>query len=169
MSIRLTILSLILIPSLLFGNNSDEEKVRARFKACVEDKEKLESFLSDLSREEYKNATVIGYEGAARAMMAETVSSPFSKYSYFSEGTEQLESAIRKDPLNVELLYLRFLIQTNCPAILGYDSSIDKDFEKISEAIQTSSERASWMNDFLAYLKTSDALSSKRKILESKL
>lgn len=79
----------------------------------------------------YKNdALYSGYTASANIMMAKHVFSPFSKLSYFKKGKRMLEKSIEDDKDNVELRFLRFMIQTNIPSFLGYndDTNGDKRF-----------------------------------------
>lgn len=70
---------------------------------------------------------LIGYRGMSEFMMSKYAGNVFSKLSHFSEGKDYLEHAIKMDPLNAELIFLRFSIQTNIPSFLGYNDNIDSD------------------------------------------
>jgi hypothetical protein len=53
-------------------------------------------------------------------------------YTYFNligdlTGKDVLEQAIQKEPLNVELRFIRFSIQCNSPKFLDYHSNINAD------------------------------------------
>lgn len=68
-----------------------------------------------------------GYKASATMMMAKFAFNPFSKLSYFKKGKKMLETAIESRPENIELRFLRFAIQTNVPAFLGYDDQVEAD------------------------------------------
>ena len=72
-------------------------------------------------------STLIGFKAMSELMMCNHVFSPISKLSYFNAGKKLLESAIQKDPKNVELRYFRFSTQSNVPGILNYSSNINED------------------------------------------
>ena len=73
------------------------------------------------------NPTFIGYKGAVTIVMAKHVISPYKKLNYFKTGKDVLEKAIQKEPLNVELRFIRFSIQCNAPKFLDYHSNIYAD------------------------------------------
>ncbi len=164
-----TTIATFLLPIFLMASSIETEKIRREFKACVSKEADLEGFLSRLSRADVQSSTVKAYQGAAKAMMADRVSSPFAKYSYFTEGTELLEEAIQADPSNAELRYLRLLIQTNCPSFLGYSENIETDFERIMRSIASTNNRQSWMDDFESYVKSSEGLSARMAKFETSL
>jgi hypothetical protein len=45
-----------------------------------------------------------------------------------------LEHCIQKDPNNIELIYIRYSIQTHVPSFLGYSSDLDQDKQKLKQA-----------------------------------
>ncbi len=68
------------------------------------------------------------YQAVSQTMMAEYVTSPFTKLSYFKKGKNQLESIIESNR-SLETIYLRLLIQLNVPSLLGYYSKIESDLD----------------------------------------
>ncbi len=73
------------------------------------------------------NNTFLGYKGAVTMIMAKHVFSPYKKLNYFKNGKEILEKALLKEPLNIELRFLRFSIQSNSPKFLDYHSNLFSD------------------------------------------
>ena len=83
------------------------------------------------------NTVIInGYYGVVEATLAEHSFNPLKKMSYFNNGKDRLEKAIVDDNLNVELRYLRLIIQLNVPSFLGYSSNIGMDKEHILRLIK---------------------------------
>jgi hypothetical protein len=60
-------------------------------------------------------------------MMAKYVFNPYTKLSNFNRGKTLLENCIATGKENVELRYLRFTVQVNAPAFLGYKDNIQSD------------------------------------------
>ncbi|NQX91361.1 MAG: hypothetical protein HRT74_04365 [Flavobacteriales bacterium] len=83
-----------------------------------------------------------GYEGAATACLAEYGINPFAKLNLFKDGTAQLEGAIKTDPTNPELRFLRLTIQLESPSFLDYQSEIEQDTALIQSALASG-----WMKD----------------------
>jgi hypothetical protein len=69
--------------------------------------------------------------------MAKHVMSPYKKINYFKTGKDVLEQAIQKEPLNVELRFIRFSIQCNAPKFLDYHSNINGDKVLLLKAVKT--------------------------------
>ncbi len=84
--------------------------------------------ISPISNSE--NNSLTGYKGAITMAMAKYLKTPKDKMAYFKRGKQQLESVILKDEKNIELKFIRFTIQSNCPAALKYDKekASDKEF-----------------------------------------
>lgn len=76
-----------------------------------------------------------GYKASATMMMANYVLNPFTKLSYFNKGKKLLEQAIETAPVNAELRFLRFVIQTNIPSFLGYNSNIGEDKNLLMKSV----------------------------------
>jgi len=51
----------------------------------------------------------------------------FDRLKRFKYGKLLLENAIKKDPLNVEFRFLRFVLQENCPQLLHYKTNLKQD------------------------------------------
>jgi hypothetical protein len=86
------------------------------------------------------NPLLFGYKGSATMMMAQHVSNPFNKLSYFHKGKNMLDNAIDVDHKNMELRFLRFAAQTNAPAMLGYRGEIEEDKMLILNALSDSDD-----------------------------
>ncbi len=74
-----------------------------------------------------QNNTLKGYKGALTMIMAKHTINPFKKLDCFNAGKLLLEQALKKDPDDAELRYLRFSIQCNTPSFLDYDSQKQTD------------------------------------------
>jgi len=90
-----------------------------------------ETFFERLKDSRSPNPLVLGYKAMSLFMMSKHVSSPLSKLSYFNQGKTNLEAAIKMDKNNIELTYLRYSVQYNLPAFLGYKSNLQEDKTKI--------------------------------------
>ena len=70
---------------------------------------------------------VYAYHAAAEMTMANHVSWPGTKLSYFRSGKEKLEAVVRKYYRNIEIRYIRFAVQYGSPSFLGYRDNLDED------------------------------------------
>ena len=106
----------------------------------VENKVAAELFLKTevTSKDLKEKITINAYKGVCKMMMAEYVSNPLSKYSWFNEGKDMLEQSIKMNR-NVENIHLRLMVQLNAPSFLGYSSDIEKDVNYIKKNLEKSS------------------------------
>jgi hypothetical protein len=121
--IRWLILFLILT-SFIFSQLTLTE-VRNAYEKAVYNEQTAINLLANLKTS--NSQTFIGYKGAVTIVMAKHVMSPYKKLNYFKTGKDVLEQAIQKEPLNVELTFIRFSIQCNAPKFLDYHSNINAD------------------------------------------
>ena len=68
------------------------------------------------------------------------------KMKYFKEGKIRLEDFISKNPNHLEAKYIRYLIQSEIPSFLNYDSNIVSDSLFIAENIETSNLPKDYQN-----------------------
>jgi len=107
----------------------DVTEVRRLYTLATTDEEKANELVEYTKLHSSENIVILGYMGAAEILLAKYAFSPISKWNYFNRGKKILESAIIKDPNNLELRFLRLTIQENIPAILGYSSLIENDMK----------------------------------------
>ncbi len=79
------------------------------------------------------NSLLTGYKGAVSVAMSKHLKVVKDKITHFNEGKHLIEAAILEDHKNVELKFIRFTIQTNCPPALKYNKDIAGDKKFILE------------------------------------
>lgn len=107
------------------------EELRECQEKVKNDSDYAENLLKRLKELQKPTTLQEGYHGLVEAMMAEHVFNPMKKLSYFNNGKDRLENAIKKKNGSVELRYLRLGIQLNVPSLLGYSDSIENDKDYI--------------------------------------
>ncbi|WP_431165245.1 hypothetical protein [Tenacibaculum halocynthiae] len=78
----------------------------------------------------YKNSSkinIIAYVVSLEMKQAKYKFFPWKKLSIFNKGKKKLEGLIRDNPDNVDLRYVRLVIQENVPSLLNYKSNITED------------------------------------------
>lgn len=139
------------------------EDIRNRYLKAATEKNTCEELINQLSTVEVEtNPLLFGYRGSATMMMAQHVSNPFSKLSYFRKGKNMLDEAISADQKNMELRFLRFAAQTEAPAMLGYRGEIEEDKKLILHALPASDDR-SLKQLIIGFLVKSDFLEKEEK------
>ena len=120
----------LILSGLSFTNGNMEnnklDNVREVFHRSVSEAN-IEEVLS-IQADGADSEIIKAYQAVSQTMMAEFVVSPFSKFSYFKKGKNQLESIISTNK-SFETIYLRLLIQLNVPSMLDYYSKIETDLD----------------------------------------
>ena len=114
-------------------NTTDLDVVRSNYNKVVSDKELCNKMMTELAETKNNTATHLAYLGALQAIWANHLFSPISKLNTFKEGKKNIEQAIKKEPTDVELRFIRLSIQKNVPSFLGYKSKIKEDTEFIKK------------------------------------
>jgi hypothetical protein len=122
----------VFILTILWGSgtneNPDLDRIRQLFAQSATFKASADQLLKTLSDvDESSPPVLICYKGAAEMMQAKYGLNPINKLKRFKKGKLWIEKAVKKDPGNPEVRYLRFAIQTNLPSFLSYDDHIQLD------------------------------------------
>ncbi|MFN4233326.1 MAG: hypothetical protein ACK4IK_00825 [Bacteroidia bacterium] len=128
---RFVFLYLLILSNLVWANN-DVETLRKVFVIASEDVNKAKALHAYFEKKEkISGATELAYKGATVALMAKFSSGPHTKLKYVNKALEIINEAVKKEPENFEIRYLRFSVERNLPAILNRSKNIDKDIELI--------------------------------------
>lgn len=119
---------LILLISLLGGHDiTDIHLARNLFLHSYDSKEQAIRFYDQFHEANVSGPLLNAYKGVSEIMMCPHYWNPYTKYRSFTTGRDLLDEAISKQPGNIEIHYLRYVIQKNAPAILGYKHHLDDD------------------------------------------
>jgi hypothetical protein len=91
-----------------------------------------------------KDPVLYAYHAAAEIIKANHATWPNQKFAHFNTGKAMLEAVIAKHPKDVEMRYVRYCIQRNCPFLLGYSS--DKTADK--QYILANMDKADWPDSY---------------------
>ena len=110
------------------------EEARKIYSESMQDKATCEdAYQKFTSVKNTGNPLLTGYKGAVSVAMSKHLKAAKEKIAHFNEGKKLIESAILEDGKNVELKFIRFTIQTNCPPALKYNKNIPEDKKYIIE------------------------------------
>ncbi|HET8810098.1 MAG TPA: hypothetical protein VFM65_07530 [Flavobacteriaceae bacterium] len=101
--------------------------LRNQYIQAISKKSVCESLIEHLRQKPYKSSIHLAYIGTLEAIWAKYVLNPFSKLQTFKKGKEKIEQAVRQEPHNIEIRYLRLSVQKNVPGFLGYNDKIEED------------------------------------------
>jgi hypothetical protein len=100
-------------------------------------------------------------------MNAKYAVNPLEKWNSFSKGKTLLQKSVGKEPLNVEIRFLRLAMQSKSPSFLGYSEDIPKDKIFILQQFK-SLDDIELKNLMKAFLVKANVLSdSEKKIIEN--
>lgn len=147
-----------------YSVNLSSHEVRALFQKSSTEESSCKKLMTLLENcNETNNSTLAAYKASATMMMANYVFNPVSKFSNFNQGKKLLERCIHADKENIEIRYLRFSIQSNAPAFLGYNNSISSDKIFLLNAINNDIKDLQLKQMIISFLKSSEYLSSIEK------
>lgn len=129
---------LLLISFSLFGlctvTAVELDYLRTNYSETVENAQLCQRLIAELEKKDAE-PIYMGYLGALQAIWAGHAKGPIAKLRSFNTGKSNLEKAVAADPDNVELRFLRFSIQQNCPRFLGYRDNMKEDRKFIQDNI----------------------------------
>jgi len=111
-------------------------QVRTLYIAAASSEKGTEKLYETLKNYEGNDPVILGYKGVSLTLKAKFGLNPYTRYTQFKEGSAMLDQAIANHPENIELRYLRFMVQTNCPSFLDYDEAIEGDKKKVFEGFE---------------------------------
>ncbi len=107
------------------------DEVRKNYSKMASNEGLCKTSIANLNETKNNSATHLGYLGGLQTIWANHIFSPISKLNTFNKGKKNIEQAIKKEPNNVELRFIRLSVQKNAPAFLGYQSNIKEDMQFI--------------------------------------
>ena len=106
----------------------DLAQVREDYRQAADSEEATKKLYDDLTTVGKNGETVlVAYKGAVTTKMADYAQGIRDKKSFFKEGKELLEYALKTEPENVEIRCIRLSVQENVPKITGYFKDMDED------------------------------------------
>ena len=118
----------------------------------------INKLISDIDNSE-KSIRLNAYKAALLMKKASILRKPAEKLQSFKKGRKILELEIKNDSLNIELRFLRLIIQENSPEILKYKQSINSDSKFIVRNINKTTEPLK--NIIINYAKKSKSIKFK--------
>lgn len=123
--------------SIYYAEDPSISEVRSLYKRAATEENACYRLMDLLKPyNEDNNPLLLGYKGGVTMVLAKHIFNPIKKLTYFQQGKDLLQKAIEADENNIELRFLRYTIQTNAPAFLGYDNQIVKDKEFLWRSIE---------------------------------
>ncbi|MEO4006229.1 hypothetical protein [Flavobacterium sp. CAU 1735] len=134
---KLLMVLLLLFPYLTkVADNDYPDKemdfIRANYIKAVSDKKLCKAMLVQLHTKN-GNSVYLAYRGAFKTIWASHAINPIVKLNAFNKGKKDIENAVKENPDNIEIRFIRLSIQQNCPSFLGYNNEVEQDLQFIHE------------------------------------
>jgi hypothetical protein len=134
--------SMMLLCLLLIGDPVPSlDRVRALYGQCMINEDSCKVLSALLKVYDERNAPLLaGYRAAATMVMAKYTFNPLVRWKYFRQGRDLLERSVAVDGRDVELIFIRYSIQQNCPGFLHYRQWIEQDRKFIESNVDRISD-----------------------------
>lgn len=124
------IIIFILLANINYVFSQDVKHIRELYLTSYNNKSTCDSLSSYFNLLDKKDNTIDAYIGANNLLISKFSKNIVKKFKYFEEGKKLIEQAIKNDPKNIEIIFLRYLNQINSPWFLNYNQNLgeDRDF-----------------------------------------
>lgn len=107
---------------------TDLSAYRKMLDQSLEDEDAADRFYAQFkSVKEDREPVMVGFRAMSEFMLCKHLLNPFSKLNHFNRGRKLLETAVKRDKLDPELLFFRLSTQSNIPPMLRYNININDD------------------------------------------
>ena len=152
----LAIFLVICSASTISAQTTRLHRVRSKFFQATRSQKVLNEVSSILKEEDNSNAPVLmAYQGAIEAIGAKFVWSPYSKLQHLKRGMRLINRSLEDSPDDIEIRFLRFLVEHHIPAVAGIDTHLDQDKKFIManlDQMATANLEQEFANNLLEFL-----------------
>ncbi len=132
------LISLLLVGLGEVGANEtiDLRKLRQQYYAAVQSADETEKLYKELKRNTKPSPLIVAYTGSLEALRAKHALNPYNKLQYLKEADKTMKRAVKADPDNIEIRFLRYSYQYYVPEFLGYSENKEEDVKSIVALIK---------------------------------
>ncbi len=105
----------------------DIQRIRKDMMRAIASESVNDSLFKVMHKTEIKNPVLLAYRGITEALCAKHSWNPYIKVKYLFVSQSTFEKAIALDPDNMEIRFLRFSIEHNCPKLPMFRTNIETD------------------------------------------
>lgn len=102
-------------------------ELREQYQRAVTDAEAADTFWQWLEDYAGNEGIVHAYRGSALALIGSHAWNPVKKLGCVQQANRAFRRAVRLDPQNIEIRFLRFAIQHHLPGFLGESTNLEED------------------------------------------
>jgi hypothetical protein len=105
--------------------------LRKQLLEALEKKNLTDSLYKVFSAAPNKSPLNTCYLGVIQALKAKHAWNPYFKVKYLNDADKTLQTAVNREPDNIEIRFMRFSIEHNVPGFLGYTKHLVADREEM--------------------------------------
>ncbi len=110
------------------SNAQDLKEIRTLYPKAVENADATTKLDAELAKvNSSSKSALVAYKGAVSTVKAKFAKKKSEKKDFFKTGVSLIESAVKAEPSNIEIRYIRISVQENSPKFLGYHKNIEED------------------------------------------
>lgn len=128
---KISVFIAFLLSIMAFTNQILIDEARMNYNKVIKDKVLCKKMIVEFEKAKNISALNLAYLGGFQTIWANHVFSPLKKLNTFNTGKKHIEMAIKNEPDNAEIKFIRLSVQKNAPSFLGYRSNIKEDTEFI--------------------------------------
>lgn len=141
--------------SQLTGIDPEVSRFRDLVKRSRSSSSVAEEFLSQTEKINNDSpALMLGFKAMSHLLFCDHTANVYSKYSYFNKGKNLLETALEREPANIELIFFRFTTQCNAPGFLAYRNKLTSDKLKLITYLERYDKKVNPDSELFAMIKT---------------
>ena len=136
MSLVKSIFFMFLILNCQISKSDDLNKIRKSYLNASLNEDSCKNFILSLKKVKIEESPLLeAYKISAELINIKYLKNPFKKFNLFNFYTKKLNLIINENPLQIEIRFLRYLIQLNSPDFLFYNKNIKEDYNFINKNI----------------------------------
>ena len=134
MNFMKSIFFMFLILNCQISKSEDLNKIRKSYINASLNEDSCKNFISSLKKIKIEDSPLLeAYKISAELINIKYLKNPFKKFKLFNHYSKKLNFIINKNPLQIEIRLLRYLIQLNSPDFLFYNKNIEEDYNFINK------------------------------------
>ncbi len=138
------LLGLLLVSFLMIASvyGQSVKTLRESFTLAAKDKGGFHEFSQRIHQIKAQEITPLlkGYQSLSYFLQCRYVLNPYEKWQYFLKGKTLMEDAVKIDPKNTELRWLRYAVQTQLPFFLSYHQHEKEDKKLLMNYLKSNQE-----------------------------
>jgi len=97
------------------------------YHVAAKEQDEAKNFLALMEKYKGRDPVITGYRGVANAIMAKHAWSPYAKLKYLRNSSRIFEEAVKLNPSNAEVRFLRYSIENYVPRYLNMSGNLMED------------------------------------------